>query len=397
MDIKVEKFTGIERFDRWFKVLMAIGLVTLVLSFYFSPTRTWVNLLVDTFYFVSLSLFGGFFLALISVTNSSFGSPYKRILESMTAFLPYGLVLMAIIIFAGGHTLYEWTHHDVVMKDEILKAKSAFLNVPFFSVRLAIYFGLWIFFTKIFVSKSREQDQSNNPLDITHALVKYGAMFLVVFALTYSLASFDWIMSLEPHWYSTVFGVYCFASMFLIGVCFVTVAVITLQKQGYMQGIFGANQYHDLGKLIKGFTTFFAYIWFCQYLLMWYADIAEESAYYVLRENYGWNFLFWLSIVINWIIPFLALMPRQIKRETFVLGRVAGLVLVGQWLNVFILVAPKVYEHHGIVNPQIGLVEIGIALGFIGGFGMVFFKELKKASLVAVQDTYLLEGLSLEQ
>jgi Ni/Fe-hydrogenase subunit HybB-like protein len=166
---------------------------------------------------------------------------------------------------------------------------------------------------------------------------------------------------------------------------------------GYLKNTFGENQYHDLAKLLKGFTTFFAYIWFCQYLLIWYANIAEEAEYYVLREHYGWDWLFWLSIIINWVIPFVLLMPRQVKRETFVLWRVALLVLVGQWLNIFILVAPKVYEHLGVYNPQIGWPEVGLALGYVGFFGLVFFNELKKASLVPLQDTYLLEGLSLEQ
>lgn len=397
MHIQNTKFTGIEKLDRWFKIMLAIGIVTLIFSFYLSPTRTWINLLVDNFYFVSLSLFGGFFLALVAVTNSSFGSPYKRILEAMTAFLPYGLVLMALLIFFGGHDLYIWTHTETVLKDPILKQKMAFLNVPFFSIRTLLYFVLWIFFTKLFVAKSRQQDFSSNPLKITQDLVKYGAIFLVVFGLTYCLASFDWIMSLEPHWYSTVFGIYCFSSMFVIGVAFVSLAVIALQDNGYLKDTFGENQYHDLAKLLKGFTTFFAYIWFCQYLLIWYANIAEEAEYYVLREHYGWDWLFWLSIIINWVIPFVVLMPRQVKRGTWVLWRVALLVLVGQWLNIFILVAPKVYEHLGVVNPEIGWPELGLAIGYVGFFGMVFFNALKKASLVPLQDPYLLEGLSLEQ
>lgn len=397
MDIQNTPFNGIPKFDRWFKVMMAVGVLALAYSFWLSPTRAWVNLLVDNFYFVSLSLFGGFFLALVAVTGSSFGSPYKRILEAMTAFLPYGLVMMAIIFFLGGHTIYEWTHTEVVMNDKLLKAKSGYLNGTFFSIRTLIYFGLWIFFTRLFVKKSREQDHSKTPLDITHSLVKYGAIFLVVFGLSYNMASFDWIMSIEPHWYSTVFGLYCFASMFVVCIGFIAISVVALQNHGYMKNIFGANQFHDLGKLLKGFTTFFAYIWFCQYLLIWYADISEESAYYVLRENYGWNWLFWLNIIINWIIPFLVLMPRGIKRETTVLWRVALLVLVGQWLNVFILVAPKIYEHHGVLAPQIGLPELGIALGYVGAFGMIFFKELKKASLVPLQDTYMEEALAFEQ
>lgn len=397
MHIQDIKFAGIEKLDRWFKVMLAIGIATLILSFYLSPTRTWINLLVDNFYFISLSLFGGFFLALISVTNSSFGAPYKRILEAMTAFLPYGLVLMALLIFFGSHHLYIWTHSDVVLKDEILKGKSSFLNLPFFSIRTLIYFGFWIVFTKLFVLRSREQDHSRNPIEITQSLVKYSAIFLVVFALTYCLASFDWIMSLEPHWYSTVFGIYCFSSMFVIGVAFVSVAVISLQSHGYLKNFFGENQYHDLSKLLFGFTTFFAYIWFCQYLLIWYANISEEAEYYVLREHYGWDWLFWLSIILNWVIPFIILMPRNVKRNTGILWRIALLVLVGQWLNIFILVAPKVYEHLGIVNPQIGWQEIGLALLYVGIFGLVFFNELKKASLVPLQDTYLLEGLSLEQ
>lgn len=397
MHIQDMKFTGIKRYELWFKVMAAVGIITLIVSFYLSPARTWINLLVDNFYFVSLSLFGGFFLALMAVTNSSFGSPYKRILEAMTAFLPYGLVVMAILIFFGSHTLYEWTHAEMVMKDEILKQKVAFLNLPFFAIRTGIYFGLWIIFTKLFVSKSREQDYSKNPIEITQSLVKYGAIFLIVFALTYCFASFDWIMSLEPHWFSTVFGIYCFSSMFVIGVAFVSVAIISLQKNGYMEKVFGDNQYHDLAKLLFGFTTFFAYIWFCQYLLIWYANISEEAEYYVLREHYGWDWLFWLSIIINWVVPFVVLLPRGIKRGTFTLWRVALLVLVGQWLNIYILVAPKVYEHLGIYSPQIGWPEVGLALGYIGFFGMIFFSELKKVNLVPLQDPYLLEGLALEQ
>jgi hypothetical protein len=391
------KFTGIAKFERWFKIMLAIGIVTLILSFYLSPTRTWINLLVDNFYFVSLSLFGGFFLALLAVTNSSFGSPYKRILESMTGFLPYGLVFMILLIYFGSHHLYIWTNTALVMNDEILKGKAAFLNLPFFTVRTFIYFGLWIFFTKVFVAKSRKQDTSENPLKITESLVKYGAIFLIIFALTYSFASFDWIMSIEPHWYSTVFGIYCFASLFVIGLAFISVSVILLQDNGYLKDTFCKNQYHDLAKLLFGFTTFFAYIWFCQYLLIWYTNISEEAEYFVLREHFGWDWLFWTCIIINWVIPFLFLMRRDSKRGPYVLWRISLLVLIGQWLNVFIMVAPKIYEHLGVLNPQISWPEIGIAFGYVGFFGLIFFNELKKASLIPLQDPYLLEGLSLEQ
>ena len=204
-------------------------------------------------------------------------------------------------------------------------------------------------------------------------------------------------MSLEPHWYSTVFGIYCFSSLFVIGLAFLSLAVISLQSYGHLEKYIGENQYHDLSKLLFGFTTFFAYIWFCQYLLIWYANISEEAEYYVLREHYGWNWLFWLSIIINWIIPFIVLLPRKIKRQTTVLLRVSLLVLVGQWLNIYILVAPKIYERMGVYNPQIGLPEVGLALGYAGFFGLVFFNELKKANLIPLQDPYLLEGVSLEQ
>ena len=397
MHIQEIKFSGIDKFDRWFKILVVVGVICLILSFVSSPTRAWINLLVNNFYFISLSLFGGFFLALLSVTNSSFGTPYKRILEAMTAFLPYGLAAMMLLIFFGGHYLYIWTHSDVVMSDAILKGKSTYLNTPFFTIRTFVYFGLWILFTKIFVSKSREQDHSNTPTLITQHLIKYSAIFLVIFALTYCLASFDWIMSLEPHWFSTVFGIYCFSSLFVMGIAFVSVSIITLQDNGYLKSYFNENQYHDLAKLLLGFTTFFAYIWFCQYLLIWYANISEEAEYYVLREHYGWDWLFWLNVIINWVIPFVVLLPRKVKRGTSVLFRVSLLVLVGQWLNIYILVAPKVYEHLGVYDPQVGWQEVGIALGFVGAFGLIFLNELKKASLLPLHDPYLQEGLALEQ
>lgn len=391
------KFMGIGNIERVLRVMVAIGVTTLILSAYFSPTRALTNLLVDNLYFVSLSLFGGFFLSLVSVTNSSFASPYKRILEATSAYLPYGFVIMFFLVIFGGHHLYLWSVSSELINDELLKGKSSFLNLPFFLFRMIFYFGLWIIFTKILVNKSRQQDHSANPMEISNSIAKYSSVFLVIFSLTYSFASFDWIMSLEPRWYSTIFGIYCFASMFVIGLAFTSIAVILLKANGYLKNHFGANQYHDLAKMLFGFTTFFAYIWFCQYLLIWYANLPDEVSYYVLRERREWRWPFWSILLFSWIVPFLALMPRNLKRGPFVLGIVSLLVLTGQWINIWIMVAPKIYEVKGLSHSFIGLTEIGMALGFVGLFGLIFFNELKKASLVPINDPFLSEALSLEQ
>lgn len=382
--------------NKVFLSMMGLGIFGIAGAFYFLPIKVWINILTVNFMFLSIGLFGVFMLAITNIVGASFVAPYRKILEAMAGTVPY-LGACMFVILIGAHSLYEWTHTEVVMNDPILTAKAAYLNLPFFSVRMIICIGLWSLMSIVLLKKFKQQeDFPEKAVDIQKSLSGLSAFFTIIFAITYCMASFDWIMSLEPHWYSTIFGVFTFSGLVVSGLATLILVLIYLQSVGYLEEI-NLNHYHDLGKLLFGFTTFWAYIWFCQYILIWYANIPEEGMYYVLRENAGWAWPFWINLILSWVIPFVVLLPRSTKRNKTVLQRTCFVILIGQWLNLYIMIAPKVMEHHGVMSANITWVEFFIATGYAGLFLYVFFKKLSKSSLVALNSPFLEEGLALEQ
>ena len=373
--------------------LMGIGILAIVGSFTFNKTVAWVDFLVNNIYFVTMSVSGIFFLGVTGVLQASWLTPYKRIPEAMTRFLPYGLVLMLITYF-GLHTIYEWTHHDVVMNDPILREKIAWLNVAGFMSRMVIIFFLWIMAAKRLLSLSKKQDEG---VDVSQKLVGSSAVSIIVFALAICVASFDWVMSVEPHWFSTIFGVYIFAGTFVSGISFTTLAVIKLREWGYLENVINENHYHDLGKWMFGFSVFWAYIWVSQYLLIWYANIPEETEYYVLRHHH-WNSVFFLNVIVNWTIPFFGLMTRAAKRNTSRLKFIACVLLFGHFIDIYLMVAPKIFEHHGIHHiSYYGILQLLQWLGYLGLFIFVVARALSKNKLVSTGDPQLAEGINLHQ
>lgn len=377
--------------------MILMGSIGLTVSFLTSSARAWVNILTINFYFICIGLFGTFLLALKNIAAASFATPYRKVLEALSATVPpFSLSMLTVLL--GSHTLYEWTHKDVMVNDKILVQKMAYLNLPFFSLRMAGCLAVWSLFTWLFIRKYRQQESMpDRAAEIQRQLVGRSAFAMIVFALTFSVASFDWIMSLEPHWYSTIFVIFTFSGLLISGIAFLILMLIHLQSKGYLVGAVNENHFHDLGKLLFAFSTFWAYIWFCQYLLMWYANIPEEAEYFVLREHYGWAWFFWINPIINWGIPFLMLMSRDSKRNVTVLHRVSWVILFGQLLNVYLMVAPKVFEQHGLPGPSISWQEIFIVCGYAGMFLWVFFKRLGLSTMLPQNSPLLEEGMNLEQ
>lgn len=371
-----------------------MGAICFILGLYVAPERAWVNYLVDVFYFVSLALGGIFFVALQHVSNAGWARVLIRIPEAFGRFLPIGLILTLGLIF-GMHSLYEWTHLDVVAKDALLQHKAPYLNISFFFIRVVIVFALWMIFSKLMIGLSHKQDKAQDD-SLNSKITKYSAIFLITLGFGYSVFSFDLVMSLEPHWFSTIFALYTFSGLFVASLAAIIVAIIMAQGMGYFKMV-NENHFHDLGKLLFSFSTFWAYIWLSQYLLIWYANIPEETAYFYLRGHYTWDWLFYANFIINWGIPFFALLSRNSKRTPFILLRVSILILVGRWLDIYLMVAPNVFKHANITNPQISWLEIGMALGFAGLFILVLEKGLKKAPLIPKNDAYLDESINLHQ
>lgn len=376
------------------QITLVVGAVLMALAFFFARDRFWINLLLNNFYFTSLALGGLFVMGIQAVSGAAWGSPYKRVALSMSTFLPVALVLMLVMLL-GAHTLYEWSHADLVAGDPILSKKVAYLNMPFFTGRLIGLFLIWIIFSWKLISLHNKQDESGD-LSYYGKIMKVGALFLLIFAFSFSFASFDWIMSLEPHWFSTIFAVYTFSGLFVSTIAFLIFMIYMGQKMGYFSFV-TEDHYHDLGKFLLGFSTFWAYIWLSQFLLIWYSNIPEETQYFVLRQGHGWQYALYGNVFINWVIPFFLLLPREKKRDKDFLFKVAALVLVGHWFDLYLMVAPKVLHHHGILHPAISWVEVGFFIFFFALFVMWVSRALSKRDLISNKDPMVDEALHLHQ
>lgn len=397
MSIEVKNFEFGGGLKKTSIVLMLIGIIAIVASFSLNKTIAWVDFLVNNVYFVTVSVSGVFFLSITGILQASWVAPYKRVVEALTKFLPYGFVLMLLTYF-GLHDLYEWTHTDVVMNDPILVQKIAWLNTAGFMSRMVIIFMAWIFTGKRLLSLSRKQDQGQGD-ELVEKVISSSALSLVLFAFAICVASFDWLMSVEPHWFSTIYGIGVFAGSFVSGITFICLITIKLREWGYLEGIVNENHFHDMGKWMFGFSVFWAYIWFSQFLLIWYANIPEETEYYVLRMDH-WGFVFWMNFAINFLVPFFGLMTRAAKRSTKRLKIIGCIILFGHFIDLYLLVAPKIFEVNGIHDLKssgFGALQFLSWLGYLGLFIFVVGRGLASNKLVATGDPNLQEGIDLHQ
>jgi hypothetical protein len=227
-------------------------------------------------------------------------------------------------------------------------------------------------------------------------MTKISAVTMIAFSLSFAFSSYDWIMSIEAHWFSTIFSIYTFAGLFVGGIAFITLALIVLRMQGYLIEYVTIDHLHDLGKWMFGMSTFWAYIWFCQYMLIWYSNIPEETQYYILRSQGNWTWLFWSNFAISFGVPFLVLMRRESKRNPLSLAFASIIILIGRWVDLYTLVAPKIYESNHI-EAIIGPYEIISAVSYASFFVFIFIYYLTKKKLVIDTDPYFDEGLHLHQ
>ncbi|PTL77592.1 hypothetical protein [Vitiosangium sp. GDMCC 1.1324] len=364
----------------------ALGLLGLGSGLVLAPTRGFSSLLTNGFFFLTLALGGAVFLALNAVANAGWYTVFKRIPEAFASYVPVGSVFL-LLVLAGLPSLYLWARPGVMEADHLLHQKAAFLNAPGFAIRMALMLGLWIFFTWRLRKNSLAQDAETSA-EPTRRNVATSALFLVLFALSFCLASFDWLMSLEPHWFSTIYGLYNIAGMLESSVAAITVAVIVMQRSGRMKEL-NTSHLHDLGKLMFGFATLWAYLWFSQFLLIWYANIPEETVYFIHRMHHGWRAPFFINVVLNWALPFVLLLPKPAKRNPSYLCFVAGIMLTGRWLDLHLMIAPaNMPEYTGI-----GVWDVAGLLGLGALFVLTVTRTMDSVPLIPRHDPYLVESL----
>jgi hypothetical protein len=369
-----------------FWVLALLGGGTLATGLILEPQRqrTWIDLFLISNYLIGLALGGLLLVGLHYLTGARWSLPIKRAEEAMTAVLPVASIGL-ILVLVCRPSLYSWSSSA---SPEVFEPplQRLWLSRPFFLVRSVIYLALWLIFAASIVRNSRRQDRSEDPTPFVKN-IRLSALFLVVFGFTFWLASNDWIMSLEPQWSSTIFGVYNFAGLFLSAIAVLVLLIIWLWRFGPLQSVVNENHLHDLGTLLFAFSSFWMYIWFCQYMLIWYTDNPEETTYLLARRRGLWPVFLLVDLVLNWGIPFVVLLFRSAKRSPLVLGTVACGVLLGRWVDLSLMILPS--QGDWLSTPS--LLEVGFILGMIGLFVLVFFWSLSKAPLIPLNESIPLE------
>ncbi len=363
-------------------------------------TRVLANLWLNNVYFTGIAVVGLFFAAVQYVAYAGWSVPIIRTLQSLTAYLPVGGVVMLLVflipmLLTGHNPLFHWTDHtlyEVGNKnyDPIIAGKAAFLNIPFYVIRMVVYFAAWIFFAWWLRKQSLEED-INGGLSYYHKSIRISAMFLVIFGVTSSMSAWDWVLSVDTHWFSTMFGWYVFASWFVSGLAATTLTVILLKQAGYLKMV-NANHLHDLGKFVFAFSIFWTYIWFSQFMLIWYANIPEESIYFIERLSsyhgkYTWILFF--NLFVNFAFPFLVLMTRDAKRQVIMLKLVCIVILFGHWMDFYLMIMPGTMRG----DSGFGFIELGTMLVFLGTFLTLFTRKLSSAPLIPVNHPFLEESV----
>ena len=391
-------FTIDKKAKNFSMVLMAIGLIALIYGFSTDAHRAWPSLLFNNYFFIGIAVFGVFFVAKQYVSEAGWSIVLKRVPEAVMSALPVMSLIMLFIMFASimhWNHIYHWLHEGIMDPandhyDKIIAGKEAYLNGSFFIIRTIIYLLGWNYFAKKLRALSVLEDKVEGTA-IHFKSVSTSAWFIVFFAVTSAMASWDWIMSIDPHWFSTIFGWYVFAEWGAIGFTTILLFTLYLKRQGYLEDV-NENHIHDLGKWIFAMSLVWTYMWFSQFMLIWYANIPEEVTYFMARlevENY--KFLFWFSMIINFIAPIILLMSRDAKRNNGRLIFVGCVILVGHWINSYLLVTPGTLGTHG----HIGFVEIGMGLGFAGLFIYLVLNSLTKQPLETKNHPFLDESKNL--
>jgi hypothetical protein len=379
----------------WPRLALPIGLVVLgaaaaVKGLWSEPLRTLPSLLVGGFYLLSISMAGLFFITTQRLTSARWSAALRRIPEALALVAPLGaLLLIPLVLFGGArHALYPWSRPGAFAHASEIAGKAQYLRPGFVYARIVLVLGGFALFAWLFRRTSLAQDRApGSSLRYHDRLNVLAGLFIVFFALGISASAFDWIASLDPSWFSTMFAVYVFAGTFVSGNAAVSLATVRLMKRGLLHdglGV-GEDQLHDLGKLMFAFSVFWAYIWVSQYLLIWYGNIPEEITHYISRTNGPWLALFGVNVVINWVFPFLALMSVRAKKDPRRLGTVAIVILVGHWLDLYILVVPALSPG----SPHLGLGELLIAGGYGALLYLAFRRNLSRAPLVPLNDPVL--------
>ena len=391
-------------YKKWTNILLGVGGLALVLGIIFlglskdeaAQTRFWASLLQNSVFFLLIVNASMFFICATTLAHGGWQMAFRRVPEAISSLVPvFGILALLVfvgIVFGHRHDIYHWLDKEHVEHDPILKGKSGFLNPTFFMVWTIIAIGLWSFVGAKMRKLSSEADEPMDGEQSSKYIVKntaWGAAFLVIFGLTVgSTIPWLWLMSIDPHWYSTMYSWYTFISSFVAGMALVVLFVVYLKNGDYLEYV-TEDHLHDLGKFMFAFSVFWTYLWYSQFMLIWYANIPEETVYFKPRMQGAYRGIFFLNLIVNFAVPFLLLMRRGSKRNYTTLTFLAVLIILGHWVDFYQMVMPgTMHDHYSLGWFEFGLLVFyaGLIMHFVG-------KGLAKKPLTALNHPYIKESV----
>lgn len=405
IEINQERFDFTSKMKNVIFMAIAAGILFTALGFVteaaeFKMKHFWLSLLMGAYYTFLISLGGTLFVAIGYASNAGWSAAFKRVPEAMGQYMIIGGVSLLAIFLVGHEYMYEWTLPEA-KEDIILKGKQGFLNLGFFIGTSSIFFAAYYFFTRRLRAFSLREDSIEGEAKfggkIFHACRRMSSGFIAVFGFTFPVVAWEWMMSIDPHWYSTIYSVYNFAILWVCAITTIALFILFLKSKGYLQ-IVTKEHMHDLGKMMFAFSIFWTYIWLSQFLLIWYANIPEETIYFTDRgvgtaiTDNIFTFQFWLNLGMNFFCPLLIFMSSTAKRKPNVMITLGAIILLGHWNDLYLMVMPGTLGQ----NAHIGFFEIGSTIMFFGVFVYVTLASLAKHNLIAVGHPYMKESVNHE-
>jgi len=368
-------------------ILLIIGLISITAAYYFEGERAAFNNVWILTFITSIGIGSLFWVAIEYLAGADWSTPFRRVMEILSYLLILGAIV-AIPAYLSSHSLFHWAHPETVQNDPMLKAKSPYLNLSFFGIRQIIYFGIWFLFFFLFVSNSKKQDISGDQ-KLTKRNIKLSAIFMPIFAFTITFFSIDWLMSLEPHWFSTIFGVYYFSGSVLVAMAVIAYVSIRLNEAGYLVKGLTKDNYYSFGALMFAFLNFWAYIAFSQFLLIWYANLPEETVWFLQRWEGTWLYFTVGLIFVHFVVPYFGLLSQPSKMNAGRLKFMSLWIVFAHLYDLYWMIMPT-YSPDGVL---FGWVEIGAIIFMVGSIIVVFAFVAKGKNLVPIKDPKLKRGI----
>jgi hypothetical protein len=406
-----EQFEMTGRYKQWAYALIGVGVLALVLGFVFlkptgdansfGVTKYWAVLIHNSIFFLLIAIASMFFISATTMAMGGWQTAMRRVPEAISGYVYIGgaialAVLLGYVFMSQNDAIYHWKNADHVAHDKVLTWKKGFLNPTFFAVATILVIGTWMALRHWYRKVSLAED-AGEPGDRSYfwKTIIICAAFIVVYGLTVgSTTPWLWLMSIDAHWFSTMYSWYTFASSWVAGLSLIMLFIVYLKNQGYLEYV-NEEHIHDVGKFMFAFSIFWTYLWFSQYMLIWYSNQPEETVYFQPRLHGPYSGIFYLNLIINFVAPILILMKRSSKRNYATVTFMSVVLIFGHWLDFYQMIMPGSLKGDENGGNSIGLFifDMGVAAGFVGLIMLIAGAKLAKASLLPKNHPFIKESI----